>query len=103
MKRILDKQNENCKQNSEEPATLALPLRLPDSDCKPVFLNFNGGNLTLFKQPEKRSRHSYGQKGKTTILQLPEASLFTILVPPITLTQGIAGVGTRQHRLEVNL
>lgn len=46
MKRILDKQHENCKQNSEKPADSELTLEISNSDCKPVFLNFNGGNLT---------------------------------------------------------
>ena len=46
MKIILDNQNENCKQNCKKPADSELALKISDSDCKPVFVNFNGGNLT---------------------------------------------------------
>ena len=62
MKTILHKQNENCKQKSEEPDNSELPLEIPDSDCKPVFLNFNGGNLTsdagvlLLKEVDRQIR-----------------------------------------------
>lgn len=60
MEIIIDKQNENCKRKSEEASTLELPLKIPGSGCKPVFLNFNGGNLTsdagvlLLKEVERQ-------------------------------------------------
>ncbi len=46
MKCILDKENEICKQNSAKTANSQQVLELPGSDCKPVFLKFNGGNLS---------------------------------------------------------
>ena len=46
MKTILDNAKEICKENSTEKLDSQLVLDNLVSPCKPVYLNFNGGNLT---------------------------------------------------------
>jgi hypothetical protein len=46
MKNILDNQNEICNQNSAKTTNSQQSVRLSESDCKPVYLNFNGGDLS---------------------------------------------------------
>ncbi len=46
MKNILDKATEICKQNSVKTTDFQQVLKLSGSDCKPVYVNFNGGNLS---------------------------------------------------------
>ena len=46
MKNLLDKENEICEQASAKTANSQQVIELPESDCKSVFVNFNGGNLS---------------------------------------------------------
>ncbi|NIT60137.1 MAG: IS1380 family transposase [Aliifodinibius sp.] len=46
MKNILEKQDDNCKQNFKKTSHSQLTLELPSSGCKPVYLNFNGGDIS---------------------------------------------------------
>lgn len=46
MKNILEKENDICKQNVEKAPDSQQTLKLSESACKPVYLNFDGGNLS---------------------------------------------------------